>query len=124
MFVCCDVSFVRSFCSFVSFRFLRILGHYGECVCGEDLFVFCLVVVLVDQGSHPVQNILPNGGCEPRRMLYVLAAHFEQLHLLLGDLGVHRVDRLGVVVQAGRLQDDQTGAHHARYREDPQEQTI
>lgn len=65
-----------------------------------------LVVILVDQGSHPVQKILPNGGCEPGRMLYILAAHFEQLHLLLGDLRVHRVDRLRVVVQAGRLQND------------------
>lgn len=85
---------------------------------------FSLMVILVDQGPHPVQNVLPNGGCEPGRMLYILTPHFEQFHLLLGDLGVHGVDRLGVVVQAGCLQDNQGRTHYARYREYPQEQAI
>jgi hypothetical protein len=34
------------------------------------------------------------------------------------------VDRLPVVVEAGRLEDDAGRAHHYRHREDPQEQTV
>lgn len=80
---------------------------------------------MLEQGPQPALDNHPGPGREPKRTLYVLrAAHFQQLQLLFGDLRVEDVDRLRVVVQTGRLHDDERRADDARNREDPQEHAI
>ena len=59
------------------------------------------------------------GGSPSRLVLAVLlcTAYDANVRELL-------VDRLPVVVEAGRLEDDARRAHHHRHREDPQEQAV
>lgn len=82
--------------------------------------MYLILFDIAEQGPQRPSDQLPERCREPKLMLYILhRAHFQQLELLFGDLRVEDVDWLGVVVEAGRLEDNRNRPKDTSQRKNP-----